>query len=154
MVLPGETMTFEVTACLDGRTLHAYNCGRETLDDILVLRFANGPDFFISVTGNMLPTCFGMPLSVLVSDSKPIRSSLNTKGEEIKPKPVSVPTELWRLIDGLVRLDARNVKNIFLEQGSPVECEAIREALDTDPTSMSMRLHILLRQLSLNLSAI
>ena len=131
MVLPGETVTFEVTACLDGRTLHAFNCGRETLDDILVLRFANGPDFFISVTGNMLPTCFGMPLSVLVSDSKPIRSSLNTKGEEIKPKPVSVPTELWRLIDGLVRLDARNVKNIFLEQGNLVECEAIREALDT-----------------------
>ncbi len=130
MILPGESVTFEVTACLDGRTMHAFNSGRETLDDILILRFANGPDFFISIRGNMLPTCFGMSMNKLVEDSAAIRMR-KTNDNNYTPKPVSVPTELWRLIDALVKVKASDVKNIFLEDGDVLECEAVREALDT-----------------------
>eukprot|EP00943_MAST-04B_sp_MAST-4B-sp1_P000057 g57.t1 len=132
MILPGETVTFEVTACLDGRTMHALNSGRETLDDILILRFTNGPDFFISIRGNMLPTCFGMPLAKLVEDSTPMRTRKSNNGNDnYEPKPVSVPAELWRLIDALVKLKASTVTNIFLETGDAKQCETIREALDT-----------------------
>lgn len=38
----------------------------EKLEDIIVLHLDGGKDFFISITGNFLQTCFGSSLETLV----------------------------------------------------------------------------------------
>ena len=40
--------------------------GQNIVDDILVLHLEGGKDFFLSVTGNYLPSCFGSSLETLV----------------------------------------------------------------------------------------
>lgn len=47
--------------------------GEENLDDILVLHLEGGKDFFLSVSGKYIPSCFGSSLDTLVHLHTPIR---------------------------------------------------------------------------------
>eukprot|EP00945_MAST-04E_sp_MAST-4E-sp1_P001097 g1097.t1 len=130
MIPPGESLEVEVTACLDRTAIHTLNCGRDTLDDILILRFENGPHFFLSVSGSVLPTCFGMPLGKLVEAPGPVRGAAPGSGVETST-PVSIPSELWRLVDALYKNGAMQMQNLFIEKAQVSELHELREALDT-----------------------
>jgi len=62
-----EDAILELTVLVDEDSAPPLTSGREKLEDILVLHLEKGKDFFISVTGNYLPSCFGSSLETLVN---------------------------------------------------------------------------------------
>ena len=155
MLLPNEKAEIAFTVRVDVRTAQALNAGQELLDDILILRLENGQDFFLSVSGQYARSAFGMSLEELNNCHEPVRSlplptgswtaaaaAATSPGTAAAPqvsvsKPtasggpaLSVPKELWRLVDALYRQGLRE-KDLFIQQGDPAECAAIRECLDT-----------------------
>lgn len=49
------------------------NSGEDAIEDILVLHLDRGKDYFITISGNYLPSCFGTSLETLCRMKKPIR---------------------------------------------------------------------------------
>lgn len=135
MILPGETIEFQITAHIDRNTIHAVNCGRETLDDILILCFENGPHFFLSVRASLVSTCFGMSLMDLVSNTAPVRgggeATMKVQDGSSTATPASIPPQLWRLVDALYQQGAMKAENLFMESAGDDETFILREALDT-----------------------
>ena len=88
---------------MDNNSAVALNLGAEKIEDILILHLENGKDFFISITGDYLVTCFGMSLNMLVRLPDPVRKSAGAivayqRNPRQLPK-LSVPKELWRMMD-------------------------------------------------------
>lgn len=48
------------------------NSGEDKIEDILVLHLDRGKDYFLSVSGNYLPSCFGSPIHTLCYMKDPI----------------------------------------------------------------------------------
>ena len=61
-----EDAVMTLTVNVDEDTAPALNNGHDLLEDILVLHLEKGKDFFITVSGNYLPSCFGSSLETLV----------------------------------------------------------------------------------------
>ena len=55
------------------------NSGEDSIEDILVLHLDRGKDYFITISGNYLPSCFGTSLETLCRMKKPIREIPITK---------------------------------------------------------------------------
>uniref|UniRef100_A0A8C9EVV2 phosphoinositide 5-phosphatase n=1 Tax=Pavo cristatus TaxID=9049 RepID=A0A8C9EVV2_PAVCR len=85
-LLPGSEITIELELFVNKSTATRLNSGEEKLEDILVLHLDRGKDYFLSVTGNYLPSCFGSPIHTLcymrepIQDmSTPLKLALNKK---------------------------------------------------------------------------
>lgn len=65
--LADESTPINVEIFIDPQQVAGLNNGSCTLSTIAVLRLIGGKDFFVSVMGQFVPTCFGMPLGVLLS---------------------------------------------------------------------------------------
>jgi inositol polyphosphate 5-phosphatase INPP5B/F len=137
MIIPGEkptTMEFSLT--ISKETAQMLNSGRESLDDILILRLEGGRDYYITVKGSFARSCFGMTVDELVLYAEPIRSVPLDPIEQakIKPKPAAtalcVPKELWRTIDAIFE-KGLHAPHLFVESGIPNEIRSVRESLDT-----------------------
>ena len=148
MLLPGEKVDITLNIFVDEESARSLGCGEDTLEDILVMRLENGRDFFITVTGTYLRSCYGSSLNFLVRTTEPVRSvpitatdfalsatamaanaaapssaggasgsgvgsSVDSKG----PSTLSIPKELWRIVDVLFRSGAIQVQDIFLVAG-------------------------------------
>lgn len=48
------------------------NSGEDRIEDILVLHLERGKDYFLSVSGNYVPSCFGSPIHTLCYMRQPI----------------------------------------------------------------------------------
>ena len=60
--------TIQLTVLVDTKASVQHTSGKEQLlEDILVLHLDGGKDFFISVSGNYLQSCFGSSLETLVN---------------------------------------------------------------------------------------
>ncbi len=130
MLLPEQSMKIRVTVYVDGAVANGLHLGRESLDDIMIMRLEKGRDHFVSISGSFARSCFGSDLSVLLSATKPMR--LQEIGELEKNRYLTIPKEVWRLVD--VIHDGGNglhTVGLFVESGSPEEIALIREALDT-----------------------
>ncbi|ETW04415.1 hypothetical protein H310_04696 [Aphanomyces invadans] len=127
MIPPKEKVELKVTVHVMLDAVHALSSGRDTLDDTLILRVANGADHFLVVSGDFLPSCFGCSLEQLVVQVEPVRSVKSIKREAAVSQ--KIPKELWRMVDALYThgLDA---PNIFLDTDQS-EAAVLREALDT-----------------------
>lgn len=55
------------------------NSGEDIIEDILILHLDRGKDFFLTIAGNYLPSCFGTSLETLTRMKKPIREIPITK---------------------------------------------------------------------------
>ncbi|TRY88810.1 hypothetical protein DNTS_015023, partial [Danionella cerebrum] len=64
---------------LDPNSVTLLNSGEDKIEDILVLHLNRGKDYFITVSGNYLPSCFGTSLETLCRMKKPIREIPITK---------------------------------------------------------------------------
>ena len=73
MALPGERVAITLTLMVDHLTVGPLNTGAEKLEDIVILHLEHGKDYFISVSGDYQPTCFGQSLSSLVATPNPVR---------------------------------------------------------------------------------
>lgn len=55
------------------------NSAEDKIEDILVLHLDRGKDYFLTIGGNYLPSCFGTSLDTLCRMKKPIRDVPITK---------------------------------------------------------------------------
>lgn len=66
-------MDIDLEVFVNRSTAPDLNCGKEEIEDILVLHLERGKDYFISVTGNYLPSCFGTSVFSLCQLREPIQ---------------------------------------------------------------------------------
>ena len=146
-------MTVRFTVHVDALTAASSNLmpPKARLDDILILHLENGKDYFISVAAEYLPSCLGMDLGLLIRLPDPIRAmsgdgrlretiKVFQAGSKVEEKALSVPKELWRLVDYLFHFGL-GVENLFMAPGNKVMCGVIIDCLDTgadfpDPSTL------------------
>ncbi|KAF9281496.1 hypothetical protein BGZ68_006616 [Mortierella alpina] len=73
MIMPGESARIHLTAMADNESAPMLNMGKETMEDILILHLEHGKDYFITVSGSYIRTCFGNLLEWLSRLDRPIR---------------------------------------------------------------------------------
>lgn len=141
IVTKGGTKLVRLTVYVDKESARAMNSGDEKLEDILVLHLEGGKDFFVSVSGNYLPSVFGSSIEALVRMYGPIRevpvatlvnlehidsSNPSTSSDS---QPLEIPKELWLLTDHLFKFGMRQ-ENILRQSGFEKDLEEIRTHLD------------------------
>uniref|UniRef100_A0A5S6P6H0 phosphoinositide 5-phosphatase n=1 Tax=Xenopus tropicalis TaxID=8364 RepID=A0A5S6P6H0_XENTR len=140
---PGSSMQIELEVFVNNQTAAALNAAEEKIEDILILHLDRGKDFFLSVTGNYLHSCFGSSIQMLcymngyMRDTSeetitqlaqmPLQMKDNFLGAE---KPAKIPKELWMMVDHLYR-NASQQEDLFQQPGLMSEFEAIRDCLDS-----------------------
>ncbi|CAG8454959.1 3089_t:CDS:10 [Ambispora leptoticha] len=132
-ILPGlwsESETIKLTVAVDNISAPALNAG-EKIEDILILHLENGKDFFISIHGKYVPTCFANNLERLVRLPKPIKV-MHDENLSLLPieHQISVPKEIWRILD-FIGQHGLNVNDLFTVTGDQSLINHIRECLDT-----------------------
>ncbi|XP_039367317.1 type II inositol 1,4,5-trisphosphate 5-phosphatase isoform X1 [Mauremys reevesii] len=142
-LLPDSEMTIELELFVNKSTATRLNSGEEKLEDILILHLDRGKDYFLSVMGNYLPSCFGSPIQTLCYMREPIRDMSAESIRELTllplqmsddifrdEKPLDIPKELWMMVDHLYR-NASQQEDLFQQPGLRSEFEQIRDCLDT-----------------------
>ncbi|KAM3614573.1 uncharacterized protein V6R79_016271 [Siganus canaliculatus] len=164
-IAQGGSMDIELEVFVNRSTAPDLNSGKEQIEDILVLHLERGKDYFISVTGNYLPSCFGTSIHSLCRMREPIQDmpqkllhelvekSGNENAEKAE-KPLDIPKELWMMVDHLFR-NAIKQEDIFQQPGLRIEFADIRDCLDTGmPDSLSGSNHSVAEALLLFLDAL
>ncbi|XP_021410420.1 type II inositol 1,4,5-trisphosphate 5-phosphatase isoform X3 [Lonchura striata] len=141
-LLSDAEITVELEVFVNKSTATRLNSGEEKLEDILVLHLVNGKDYFLSITGNYLPSCFGSPIHTLCYMREPIQdmSAESIRRLTLMPvdmsddpaqeeKPMDIPKELWMMVDHLNR-NASQQEDLFQQPGLRSEFEQIRDCLD------------------------
>ncbi|KAL4657552.1 type II inositol 1,4,5-trisphosphate 5-phosphatase isoform X1 [Arapaima gigas] len=140
----GSTVDIELEVFVNRSTATELNLGYQQIEDILVLHLDRGKDYFILITGNYLPSCFGTPLHTLCLLREPIQempletikelvSSSTLNIEEMNmtaEKPLDIPKEIWMMVDHLYR-NASKQEDLLQQPGLRNEFEEIRDCLDT-----------------------
>ncbi|NXX49216.1 I5P2 phosphatase, partial [Tricholaema leucomelas] len=142
-LLEDAEITIELEVFVNKSTATHLNSGEEKLEDILVLHLIGGKDYFLSVTGNYLPSCFGSPIHTLCYMREPIQdmSAESIRKLTLMPlemsenaaeaeKPMDIPKELWMMVEHLHR-NASQQEDLFQQPGLRSEFEQIRDCLDT-----------------------
>ncbi|XP_067255517.1 type II inositol 1,4,5-trisphosphate 5-phosphatase isoform X1 [Chanodichthys erythropterus] len=138
----GASVDIDLEVFVNRSTAPELNSGQQQLEDILVLHLERGKDYFISITGSYLPSCFGSSLRTLCMLREPIQEmsletvrelSMKSNSSVSNPetdKPQEIPKELWMMVDHLFRY-AKKQEDLFQQPGLRSEFEEIRDCLDT-----------------------
>jgi len=137
IVPPKEVLEISLTVHIDKKTAHPLNTGLDTFEDILIFKLENGRDYFITVTGDYLKSCFGATIEYLCNVPYPVRYATPAKEPT---KVLSLPKELWRMVDYIFKHGMDTV-NLFLTAGNATEVEKIRESLDTGQEFAKFGIH-------------
>uniref|UniRef100_A0A7N6BXY6 phosphoinositide 5-phosphatase n=1 Tax=Anabas testudineus TaxID=64144 RepID=A0A7N6BXY6_ANATE len=132
-IAQGGSVDIELEIFVNRTTAPELNFGKQMIEDILVLHLERGKDYFISVTGNYLPSCYGTPINLLCQLREPIQDMTQETLQEIvlnTEKPLDIPKELWMMVDHLFR-NAIKQEDIFQQPGLRSELAEIRDCLDT-----------------------
>ncbi|XP_066571167.1 inositol polyphosphate 5-phosphatase OCRL isoform X2 [Amia ocellicauda] len=150
---PNETLEIFLEVYVSKDSVTMLNSGEDSIEDILVLHLDRGKDYFITIGGNYLPSCFGTSLDTLCRMKKPIREIPITKlidlGEEsflekeksrvnhllmdsaeMEDKPLKIPKEVWLLVDHLFT-KACQQEDLFQTPAMQNELQDIIDCLDT-----------------------
>ncbi|KAM4699188.1 type II inositol 1,4,5-trisphosphate 5-phosphatase isoform 1-T1 [Discoglossus pictus] len=164
---PGSEMIVELELFVNNSTAAQLSSCEDSIEDILVLHLDRGKDFFLSVSGNYLHSCFGSSIQMLCHMREPIRDMpvetikelallpLQMKDDFSGPeKPLDIPKELWMMVDHLYR-NASQQEDLFQQPGLRSEFEAIRDCLDTgSPEYLSGSNHSVVEALLLFLESL
>ncbi|XP_067389802.1 type II inositol 1,4,5-trisphosphate 5-phosphatase isoform X2 [Emydura macquarii macquarii] len=147
-LLPDSEITVELELFVNKSTATRLNSGEDKLEDILILHLDRGKDYFLSVMGNYLPSCFGSPIQMLCYMREPIRDMSAETIRELTllplqmnddifrdEKPLDIPKELWMMVNHLYR-NASQQEDLFQQPGLRSEFEQIRDCLDTGMLDM------------------
>ncbi len=130
IIQPGDKKSLIFNLYINSQQAQLLNNNPEKrLEDILVLQIEGGKDYFISVAGHFLKSCFGRSLEELCRIPGPVRSCLPQQLSTHPSLPLRVPKELWRTVDHLFRHSLLE-EQLFMEKGLKGEVEAIRECLE------------------------
>ncbi|KAF3692173.1 Type II inositol 1,4,5-trisphosphate 5-phosphatase [Channa argus] len=161
----GGSLDIDLEVFVNRSTAPELNFGKQNFEDILVLHLERGKDYFIAVTGNYLPSCYGTPIGLLCQLREPIQDMpLETlcelaemsgdKNAVNAEKPLQIPKELWMMVDHLFR-NAIKQEDIFQQPGLRSELGEIRDCLDTGmPDSLPGSNHSVAEALLLFLDAL
>ncbi|TRY92372.1 hypothetical protein DNTS_012360 [Danionella cerebrum] len=138
----GASVDIDLEVFVNRVTAPELNLGLQQLEDILILHLERGKDYFISITGSYLPSCFGSSLRTLCLLREPIqevpqetlrelskRSNCELIDSEVD-KPQEIPKEIWMMVDHLFRC-AKKQEDLFQQPGLRSEFEEIRDCLDS-----------------------
>lgn len=67
-----SSVEIELELFVNKTTATKLNSGEDKIEDILVLHLDRGKDYFLSVSGNYMPSCFGSPIHTLCYMKEPI----------------------------------------------------------------------------------
>uniref|UniRef100_A0ABM5EWU4 phosphoinositide 5-phosphatase n=1 Tax=Pogona vitticeps TaxID=103695 RepID=A0ABM5EWU4_9SAUR len=70
---PNETIDISLDVYVSKDSVTLLNSGEDKIEDILVLHLDRGKDYFLTITGSYLPSCFGTSLEALCRMRRPIR---------------------------------------------------------------------------------
>jgi len=140
---------------VDKYTARDLNLGKDSLQDMLILRVENCPDVYVDIKAEYERSCYGMALEELVYTLQPAASLAlpSSNFEEYielqrqqyqqlqqqqaqgihdnnNNNKLSIPKELWRLVDALWSGNALKEKDLFHVPGDRHEIVAIRYAID------------------------
>ncbi|XP_028325704.1 type II inositol 1,4,5-trisphosphate 5-phosphatase isoform X2 [Gouania willdenowi] len=164
-IAQGATVDIDLEVFVNRSTAPGLNSGKEQIEDILVLHLERGKDYFISVTGNYLPSCYGTSIRSLCQLREPIQdmpqtvllvlAELSENGDASDDeKALDIPKELWMMVDHLFR-NAVQQEDIFQQPGLRSEFSNIRDCLDTGmPDSLPGSNHSVAEALLLFLDAL
>ncbi|XP_056237381.1 type II inositol 1,4,5-trisphosphate 5-phosphatase isoform X5 [Seriola aureovittata] len=164
-IAQGASVDIELEVFVNRSTAPELNSGKQQIEDILVLHLERGKDYFISVTGNYLPSCYGTSIYSLCHLREPIQDMpqetlhklAEMSGDENAAnteKPLDIPKELWMMVDHLFR-NAIKQEDIFQQPGLRSEFAEIRDCLDTGmPDSLPGSNHSVAEALLLFLDAL
>uniref|UniRef100_A0A8C7A5S2 Inositol polyphosphate 5-phosphatase OCRL n=1 Tax=Neovison vison TaxID=452646 RepID=A0A8C7A5S2_NEOVI len=141
---PNETVDISLDVYVSKDSVTILNSGEDKIEDILVLHLDRGKDYFLTISGNYLPSCFGTSLEALCRMKRPIREVPVTKlidleksvlqmvplDEGASERPLQVPKEIWLLVDHLFKY-ACHQEDLFQTPGMQEELQQIIDCLDT-----------------------
>lgn len=141
---PNETVDISLDVYVSKDSVTILNSGEDKIEDILVLHLDRGKDYFLTISGNYLPSCFGTSLEALCRMKRPIREVPVTKlidleksllqmvplDEGASERPLKVPKEIWLLVDHLFKY-ACHQEDLFQTPGMQEELQQIIDCLDT-----------------------
>ncbi|XP_038614088.1 type II inositol 1,4,5-trisphosphate 5-phosphatase isoform X2 [Tachyglossus aculeatus] len=166
-LLPGSHVEIELELFVNKTTATRLNSGDDRIEDILVLHLTRGKDYFLSVSGNYRPSCFGSSIQMLCHLREPIQDmpaetirdltllplQAGTDGSQ-EEKPLDIPKELWMMVDFLYR-NAAQQEDLFQQPGLRSEFQQIRDCLDTgSPETLSGSSHSVAEALLLFLESL
>ncbi len=88
---PGYTQNFSFTAKIDSQLATKVFAGEVQLEQLLVLRLEDGPEYYINVFARLAYTALATPLSMLVHHRQGTARSM-----------LGIPMELYLLINGII----------------------------------------------------
>ncbi|XP_072292618.1 inositol polyphosphate 5-phosphatase OCRL isoform X2 [Eucyclogobius newberryi] len=142
---PSETLEIYLEVYVSKDSVTLLNSGEDSIEDILVLHLDRGKDYFITISGNYLPSCFGTSLETLCRMKKPIREIPITKlidlerskanflivdGGNSEDRPLNIPKEVWILVNQLFTKSC-DQEDLFQTPGLQEELQSIIDCLDT-----------------------
>ncbi|KAK9364500.1 Endonuclease/exonuclease/phosphatase [Lipomyces kononenkoae] len=95
-----------------------------SISEIFILRIINRQDYFISISGNVLPSCFGASLTDMIN--KPSGARNGFLAPQLGPQ-INIPREIWKCIDFL---STRITRDIFRRPGDETVGQLVRDWLD------------------------
>ncbi|XP_056155774.1 inositol polyphosphate 5-phosphatase OCRL isoform X5 [Lampris incognitus] len=100
---PNENLEIYLEVYVSKDSVTLLNSGEDSIEDILVLHLDRGKDYFITISGNYLPSCFGTSLETLCRMKKPIREIPITKLIDLEDlfQTPGLQEELQSIIDCL-----------------------------------------------------
>uniref|UniRef100_A0A8C3W2J1 phosphoinositide 5-phosphatase n=1 Tax=Catagonus wagneri TaxID=51154 RepID=A0A8C3W2J1_9CETA len=138
-LLPDSTIEIELELFVNKTTATKLNSGEDKIEDILVLHLNRGKDYFLSVSGNYLPSCFGSPIHSLCYMKEPVLDlpletirhlTLMQLQTEDDGSQLDIPKELQMMVQYLYQ-NAIQQEDLFQQPGLRLEFEHIRDSLDT-----------------------
>ncbi|KAK1167474.1 inositol polyphosphate 5-phosphatase OCRL-like isoform X2 [Acipenser oxyrinchus oxyrinchus] len=142
---PNETVEISLEVYVSKDSVTMLNSTEDSIEDILVLHLDRGKDYFLTIGGNYLPSCYGTSLETLCRMKKPIREIPITKLIDLErsrldllpvdnvgteDKPLKIPKEVWLLVDHLFTKACRQ-EDLFQTPGMQEELQTIINCLDT-----------------------
>uniref|UniRef100_A0A8C7T9S7 phosphoinositide 5-phosphatase n=1 Tax=Oncorhynchus mykiss TaxID=8022 RepID=A0A8C7T9S7_ONCMY len=147
---PNETLEIFLDVYVSKDSVTLLNLGEDAIEDILVLHLDRGKDYFITISGNYLPSCFGTSLETLCHIKKPIREVPITKLIDLvismmeksrlsflmvdsagtEDKPLKIPKEVWLLVNHLFTMSCQQ-EDLFQTPGLQEELQGVIDCLDT-----------------------
>ncbi|GAB5588489.1 hypothetical protein Unana1_03389 [Umbelopsis nana] len=137
---PGEQTVIDFRILIDTSTASSFNNDQDQIADMLILSLENCKDFFLVISGNYIPTCFGMSLEKLARLKGPVHSA-SKKGAEKEADTRSsspetsqngtMPKEIWRMLNFLWNKSMLELDKLFLESGNLLLAQYIQKCLDT-----------------------
>uniref|UniRef100_A0A671WBP7 phosphoinositide 5-phosphatase n=1 Tax=Sparus aurata TaxID=8175 RepID=A0A671WBP7_SPAAU len=135
---PNETLEIYLEVYVSKDSVTLLNSGEDAIEDILVLHLDRGKDYFITISGNYLPSCFGTSLETLCRMKKPIREIPITKLIDLVRDRES-EIRFWGTVLNIPYLSLNvSQEDLFQTPGLQEELQSIIDCLDTSiPDSVS-----------------